>query len=134
MIVRMRAAALFFLLAIAFFWQQLGSERVLLPADALFQFPPWLAYAQQQGVVYPHNPLIADTILQNYGWKQFAGQSWRAGQPPLWNPAILAGQPFLAAGQNASLYPLGVVYWLLPLGQAYEVFAALHLALAGLFT
>lgn len=133
MIQRLAVPALFFGLALAFFGRQLPPDRVLLPVDALFLYPPWQAYAAAHGVVYPENPLVADTILQNVAWKQFAGQQWRSGQPPLWNPDILAGQPFLAAGQNASLYPFSLLFWLLPVGQAYELFALLHLALAGLF-
>jgi O-antigen/teichoic acid export membrane protein len=85
-------------------------------------------------VVVPHNHLIADTILQNFSWKSLAARAYASGQFPLWNPYILAGQPFLAAGQNGSLYPPGVLYYLLPNGQAYAWFIALHLALGGALT
>ena len=70
---------------------------------------------------------------QNYGWKQFAASQWHVGQAPLWNPFILTGQPFLAAGQNASLYPPGVLFFTLPLADAYGTFAILHFAFAGVF-
>jgi O-antigen/teichoic acid export membrane protein len=82
----------------------------------------------------PHNHLIADTILQNYSWKDLAAKAYAGGQFPLWNPYILAGQPFLAGGQNGSLYPPGVLYYLLPNGHAYAWFVALHLALGGALT
>ncbi|MBI4318963.1 MAG: oligosaccharide flippase family protein, partial [Chloroflexi bacterium] len=55
------------------------------------------------------------------------------GKIPLWNPYLFSGVPFLAAGQYAVLYPLGIVFYLLPLPQAYGWFTALHLFLAGLF-
>ncbi|MFN0072229.1 MAG: oligosaccharide flippase family protein [Chloroflexota bacterium] len=125
--------AFFGLVAALLFIRQLPPERVLLPIDALFSYAPYRQDAARLGVNYPENPLVADTILQNYGWKQFAAEQWRKGQPPLWNPHILSGQPFLAAGQNGSLYPFGALFALLPLADAYEAFAILHFTLAGVF-
>ncbi len=107
--------------------------QALLPIDDLFLYPPWRAHAAEYGVQLPHNPLIADAILQNYSWKQFAAGAYAAGQFPLWNPFILGGQPFLAAAQNGSLYPFGVLFFVLPLPQAYAWFLALHLWLGALF-
>jgi len=126
--------ALFFVLAAAFFARALFTGAVLLPLDDLFLYPPWRSYAAEFGVVVPNNHLIADTILQNYSWKAFAARAYAAGQFPLWNPYILAGQPFLAGGQNGSLYPPGLLYYLLPNGQAYAWFIVLHLALGGALT
>lgn len=125
-------AALFAVLALAFVWPSLWPGRALLPIDALAGYPPWRAHAERFGIDLPHNPLIADAILQNYSWKRLARESVAAGEPPLWNPYILAGQPFLASGQNGSLYPLGVLFYLLPLPQAYGWFIALHLWIGAL--
>jgi O-antigen/teichoic acid export membrane protein len=127
------ATAFFATVAALLFIRQLAPDRVLLPADVLFLFPPYAEAAAQVGVVYPENTLVADTILQNVGWKQHARDQWLRGQAPLWNPAILTGQPFLAAGQNASLYPPGALFFALPLADAYEWFAVLHFTLAGVF-
>ena len=126
--------ALFFVLAAAFFARALFTGAVLLPLDDLFLYPPWRDHAAEFGVGVPNNHLIADTILQNYSWKALAASAYAAGQFPLWNPYILAGQPFLAGGQNGSLYPPGVLYYLLPNGQAYAWFIVLHLALGGVLT
>ena len=41
-------------------------------------------------------------------------------------------QPFLASGQNGSLYPLGVLFYVLPLPQAYGWFIGLHLWIGAL--
>jgi O-antigen/teichoic acid export membrane protein len=127
------ATAFFAAVAALLFVRQLAPDRVLLPVDVLFLFPPYAAAAAQVGVVYPENTLVADTVLQNVGWKQHARGQWLRGQSPLWNPAILTGQPFLAAGQNASLYPPGALFFVLPLADAYEWFAVLHFTLAGVF-
>ncbi|MCX6024596.1 MAG: hypothetical protein NTZ05_23265, partial [Chloroflexi bacterium] len=126
-------ALLFIGLALAFLWPVTLGGKALLPTDALFVTPPWSSLAAEVGVSTPHNPLIADQILQNYSWKAFAREELRAGRLPLWNPNIFTGMPFLAAGQYAVLYPLGVLFWVLPLTAAYSWFTALHLAMAGGF-
>ncbi|MCC7371311.1 MAG: oligosaccharide flippase family protein [Chloroflexi bacterium] len=119
--------ALFAVLALAFVGPSLLPGRALLPIDALFGYPPWQAHADNFGVSLPHNPLIADAILQNYSWKRLARESFAQGELPLWNPYILSGQPFMASGQNGSLYPLGVLFYVLPLASAYGWFIGLHL-------
>ena len=120
------------MLALAFVGPALLPGRALLPIDALFGYPPWQAHAENFGISLPHNPLIADAILQNYSWKRLARESFAAGELPLWNPYILAGQPFMASGQNGSLYPLGVLFYVLPLASAYGWFIALHLWIGAL--
>jgi hypothetical protein len=125
------AAVLFFLLlAVFFFAPVLFGNQTLVPFDNLYRIPPWQAFAAQNGVTQPYNPLLDDLILENYAWKNFINESLRAGELPLWNPYIFAGQPFLAAGQNAALYPFGILFLVLPLTHAYAVFAALHYWLA----
>ena len=52
---------------------------------------------------------------------------------PLWNPYLFAGVPFLAAGQHSALYPLSILYYVLPLDKAYGWFTVVNLALAGMF-
>ncbi|MFN8632733.1 MAG: oligosaccharide flippase family protein [Chloroflexota bacterium] len=125
-------AILFAALALAFVGPALLPGRALLPIDALFGYPPWQAHADNFGVTLPNNPLIADAILQNYSWKRLARESFANGELPLWNPYILAGQPFMASGQNGSLYPLGILFYVLPLASAYGWFIALHLWIGAL--
>ncbi len=121
-------------LAVIFLYQTLFTGKVLLPADNLYSYPPWDSYAAQFGISFPHNELLSDAVLQNYEWKKFLRDSLAAGQIPFWNPYILAGQPFLAAGQAGVLYPLGIIFLVVPLAQAYSLYTALHVALAGIFT
>src|SRR5450756_269982 len=118
------------LAAVAFYGDALLGGRVLLPADNLFHFAPWASAANAAGVSAPHNQLISDQILQNYSWRVFARQEVLAGHPPLWNPYIFGGMPYLAAGQYGVLYPLGLIFYLMPPEYAYVWFAILHLALA----
>lgn len=130
------AAPLLFLAAVTavFFWPVLFGGKVLLPIDALYTAPPWSAFAADHGVGVPHNELIADMIVQNYSWKSFAREVIAQHQLPLWNPMNFAGVPFLAAGQYGVLYPLGVIFLVLPVATAYGWFTALHVFLAGAFT
>jgi O-antigen/teichoic acid export membrane protein len=121
-------------LALLFFWPVTLGRKTMLPADNVFVWEPWQSQAATLGLGTPHNGLVSDLYLQNYAWKRLIVQALRDRQIPLWNPYILAGAPFLAAGQHSALYPLGVLFYVLPLPAAYGWFAALHLFLAGAFT
>ncbi|MDQ1300101.1 MAG: hypothetical protein QG637_18, partial [Chloroflexota bacterium] len=125
-------AAALLLLPLLWFWPQTIGGRTLLPVDNLYQYQPWQSYAGQLGVAVPYNPLISDLALENLPWKSFIVEQIRAGRPAdtLWNPLIFAGLPFLAAGQHSALYPFSLIFYLLPLWQAYGVFSALQLGLA----
>ncbi|TEU15760.1 MAG: hypothetical protein E3J25_03450 [Anaerolineales bacterium] len=123
-----------FLLSILFFWPVTLGGRTLLPADNAFAWQPWKSFANEVGVGVPHNGLLSDLYLENYVWKRFIVSSLRAKEIPLWNPYILAGVPFLAAGQHSAMYPLSVIFYVLPIPLAYGYFAAIHLFLAGAFT
>ena len=126
--------ALFLALAFGFFWPVTFGGKTLVPADNLFAWEPWRSLRGQYGVGVPHNELLSDLILENYVWKLFIRQCLARGELPLWNPYIFTGVPFLAAGQHSALYPLSIVYYVLPLPLAYGVFAALQLVLAGFGT
>jgi O-antigen/teichoic acid export membrane protein len=111
----------------------LGS-KTLLPADNLYQWEPYRSFAEEQDVpLPPHNELLSDLVLENLVWKQFIVQSIKNRELPLWNPYLFAGAPFLAAGQHSALYPLSLVFYVLPLTKAYGLFTVLQLWLAGLF-
>ncbi len=125
------AALLLALPLFVFFPQTLGG-RTMLPADVLYRWQPYRALADELGVGAPHNALIADLVLENLAWKQFARQQLATGDIPLWQPNILAGAPFLAAGQSSMLYPFSLLFLILPLATAFGWFAVLQLWIAGL--
>jgi len=108
--------------------------KTLLPVDSLFLHEPYRADADDLGVDYPQNHLVADLILENYAWKRFLVEAIQNRELPLWDPYIFAGHPFLANGQHSGLYPLSVIFYILPLWRAYGVFTWLQLGLAGVFT
>jgi hypothetical protein len=123
--------ACFLLLSLVWFWPVTVGNKTILPADNLYQYEPFSSQATEPGVERPHNHLLSDLVLQNLPWREHIRQSLRQGEWPLWNPHQFAGTPFLAKGQHLALYPLSVLFLLLPLWKAYGVFIALHLALAG---
>lgn len=100
--------------------------QTLLPADNLFQFQPWATLAARYGAAVPHNELLSDLVLENLVWKTFLRETLGQGELPLWNPYLFSGVPFLAAGQHSALYPLSLVFYLLPLPLAYGVFTWLQ--------
>lgn len=129
--------ALILLLLIApllMFPQQTLGGRTLLPSENLFQHLPYSAYREvARAPAIPHNHLLSDMVLQNLQWKSFVRAQMAQGELPLWNPHQFAGVPFFAAGQHSALYPLSLIYYVLPLSAAYGWFIVLNLWLAGMF-
>ncbi len=121
------AAAPTLLLAPAF-----SPARALLPADLLVQFEPWRS--QLDHLPKAHwDALVWDGIAQFYPWRAFAAEWLRRGVIPLWNPYQFCGTPFLANAQSAVLYPLNLLFLLLPAAYAFGWSAWLHLCLTGWF-
>jgi hypothetical protein len=56
---------------------------------------------------------------------------WR-GEIPLWNPYNDCGLPFLAQWNTLTLYPLSLIYLLLPLPWSLSFFCLTHLFIAGM--
>ena len=104
----------------------------MLPADVLLQTEPWRAHVGGTVPAVPHNSLVTDLLLENYVWKRFILDCLRRHQLPLWNPYVLAGVPFLAAGQHSALYPFSLIFYLVPLPRAYGLFTISQLLVAGL--
>ncbi len=123
--------SLLLVVPLIFFFPQTLGGKTLIPADNLFAFQPYKSLAGEYGIEQPHNPLLSDLILENTAWKQFFLRQVQAGELPLWQPDILAGAPFFAAGQNATLYPFTLLFLILPLPVAFGWFTVSQLWLAG---
>ena len=68
-----------------------------------------------------------------YPYRLFMLESIKSGFFPLWNPYIYSGYPFFATLQTGLLYPLSIIYFLLPFDQAFNWFIIIHYPLAVLF-
>jgi O-antigen/teichoic acid export membrane protein len=122
------------LLPLLLFWQQTVGGRTLLPTENLYQSEPFATYREDVSAPeIPHNALLSDLILQNYQWKTFIREQLAQGEIPLWNPHTFSGTPFFAAGQQSTLYPFSILYYILPLPAAYGWFTVVNLWLAGVF-
>jgi O-antigen/teichoic acid export membrane protein len=126
--------AILFLLPLVFFFPQTIGGRTLIPAENLFQYEPYATYREVVNAPeIPHNHLLSDLILENYQWKSFIRAQIAQGEVPLWNPYQFSGIPFLAAGQHSALYPISIIYYIMPLWLAYGWFTVVNLWLAGVF-
>jgi hypothetical protein len=68
-----------------------------------------------------------DMTSEFVAWRAFLADALRSGHLPLWNPYTYAGQPFLTGFEPAVLYPLNVVFLVLPLAPALNFTVLLHL-------
>ena len=123
-----------FIAPLVMFHQQTLGGRTLLPSENLFQHLPYSAYRDvTRAPASPHNHLLSDMVLQNLQWKSFIRSQIAQGEIPLWNPHLFGGVPFFAAGQHSALYPLSIIYYVLPLSAAYGWYIVANLWLAGAF-
>ncbi|MFH1724549.1 MAG: hypothetical protein ABII00_08005 [Elusimicrobiota bacterium] len=97
----------------------LGAALAALLAPALLR--PDLALGNFGDIYAYHHPL-----------RHLAAAGLQAGAMPFWNPYIFAGLPLLANSQTAVFYPGSALFHLFPIGYAFTLHAALHLALAAL--
>ncbi|MEQ8674016.1 MAG: oligosaccharide flippase family protein [Aggregatilineales bacterium] len=125
---------LLFILPLILFSQQTLGGRTLLPTENLYQYEPYATYREVVNAPdVPHNHLLSDLVLQNMQWKSFIRESIDQREVPLWNPHQFSGIPFMAAGQQSTLYPLSLIYYVMPLTAAYGWFTVFNLWLAGMF-
>jgi hypothetical protein len=102
----------------------------LLPYDNLYAFEPWAAVAA--GV-----ESRTTSCSPTWCWRTPSGNSTSVetlaqGEFPLWNPQIFTGIPFFRCRTGKStLYPLNVLFYVLPLEVAFGWFTALQVAIAG---
>lgn len=114
--------------------RSLFTPRVMLPADMLLLMEPWRSEARGlvPGFQRPQNPML-DPIQQQLPWRTHAARELRQGTVPLWNPYMFSGTAFVANLQSSIYYPPNLLFCVLPVPQAFEWVAYLHLVMAGLF-
>src|SRR5208337_4036250 len=76
--------------------------------------------------------IIRDFGLFSYPVAYFHRQCFWRGELPLWNPLNNCGLPFLAQWNTLTLYPLSLIYLLLPLKWSLSFFCLAHLYWGGL--
>jgi hypothetical protein len=73
-----------------------------------------------------------DFGLFSYPVASYHRERFWHGEIPLWNPLHNFGVPFLAQLNTMTLYPLSLIYLLLPLEWALSFFCLVHLFIAGM--
>ena len=76
--------------------------------------------------------VIRDFGMFSYPVAYFHRQCFWRGELPLWNPLSHCGVPFLAQWNTLTLYPLSLIYLLLPLTWSLSFFCLAHLFWGGL--
>ena len=103
-------------------------------------FTPWrfaLLLALLISAAFPQVLLGLETfVIRDYGFfayplAHFQQECFRHGELPFWNPCNNCGVPFLAQWNTMPLYPLSLIYLLLPLQWSLSFFCLFHLWFAG---
>ncbi len=131
---RVLAAVIFLLAAVVLLWKPLILAKAPLPGQYLKKMQPWVSTQNKSDSHIQWNPLSWDAIGQFYPWRVFLGRSLHSGKIPLWNPHQFCGNPFLANGQSAVLYPPNWLFAIIDPIWAFTLIALFHLAAAGFFT
>ena len=76
--------------------------------------------------------IIRDYGMFGYPLAYFHRQCFWRGESPLWNPYSNCGLPFLAQWNTLTLYPLSLIYLLLPLSWSLSFFCLGHMFWGGL--
>lgn len=123
-------------LCLIFFWQFFFKGLLPIPSDTIvgLYYPFRDAYFKTNPNGLPYkNFLITDPVRQQYPWKNLSIKSEKEGNLPLWNPYNFAGTPLLANFQSAALYPLNVLFFILPFAISWSILIFLQPLLAGIF-
>jgi hypothetical protein len=97
------------------------------PSATLAALVPW----QEIGELPGGNPTLRDVTFQIEPWLIFLRRELRAGRLPFWNPHQFSGTPFWANGQSAPLFPLHLLFAVLPLSLGFVLVAWLRVASSG---
>lgn len=108
--------------------------RIYAPLDLALVHEPLRSVAPE-GFDEPHAEAALDVALQIVPWHAAVRAAWSAGEWPLLNSSMLAGDTLAASAQAAPYHPLNLLALLLPLGPACTFLAAatLFVAAIGMF-
>jgi len=112
-------------------------ERIkhVVSISALFAFITLAFFAPVLLTNKYHLPNGSDFVNFNYPNDVFAARSFQAGEIPLWNPFVSAGQPYAADPNIGFFYPFRLLLTLTDFNYQGMVYLLIgHYFLAGLFT
>lgn len=135
--ITVKISLLLLLFVIGFFYKDtLLSGKIPVPSDALVGlYHPWRdLYSNEypNGIPYK-NFLITDPIRQQIPWRKEAMEHITKGKLPLWNSNDFSGTPFLSNIQSGALYPLNIIFFLLPFSLAWTILILFQSFAGGIF-
>ncbi len=93
----------------------LASAAPAAPATAATTATTEMAPAATPSLRVVGNPELGDVTFQIEPWLLFLRSELRAGRWPFWNPHQSSGAPYWSNGQSAPLFPLHLLFALIPL-------------------
>src|SRR5262245_62417100 len=120
--------------------QRAGSTRILdatpdewlTPRRFAILLGAFILAAYPDVVFGPATFFFRDFGLFGYPLANYHREAFWRGEIPLWNPLNNCGMPFLAQWNTLTLYPLSLIYLLLPMPWSLGIFCLTHLFLAGM--
>lgn len=124
------------LVSLAFSWKYLLKGLAPIPSDVIVGiYYPWRDYVWNNfitGVPYK-NGLLSDVVSIIYPWRIYGMELIKQGVPPLWIPFTLGGSPLLANFQSGLLYPLNILFMILPNIHAWSIYIIIQPVLFSVF-
>jgi hypothetical protein len=102
-------------------------DGVPSPAAILAEQAPWRSVAVAAG----GNPNLRDVTYQVQPWLLFLRHEIRAGRLPFWDPHQFSGSPYWSNGSGAPLFPLHLLFAVLPLQIGWIVLPWLRIVMGG---
>lgn len=125
------------LIPLLFFYKTLFFQKIPFPGDLLLgNYEP---YKSDTSLGYglggvPHKGQGADVIRELYPWKHFSIEQIKQGVFPLWNPYTFSGNPHFANLQSGTLYPVNILFFVLPFVSAWSIYIIFQYVLLLTFT
>ena len=102
--------------------------HTLSASDYLWTAAPWAGERPPDIRAFGSNYELVDAVTQFQPWLEHSRE--RLPTPPLWNPNVAAGRPYLANAQSAMLSPFSLPAYVLPFWWSLGVIAVLKVFVA----
>lgn len=112
-----------------FFYKTIIFQKVPFPGDLLLgNYEPYKSDTDLGFALggIPNKGQGADVIRELYPWKYFTIQSLKQGEFPLWNPYNFSGNPHFANLQSGALYPVNILFFVMPFIPAWSIYIILQ--------
>ncbi|HYS53648.1 MAG TPA: YfhO family protein [Thermoanaerobaculia bacterium] len=123
--ISLRASAALILLPLLFVLRAFITNGVYAPIDLAYQTEPLVSYLDTSGVHMFHNSTLSDTYAQMIPWRAVVREAIFAGEWPLMNPYMLAGDLLAGSAQPAPYDFFNLAGLIVPLIDSINLTAAL---------